>query len=613
MSGISGLIYGDPARPIPRQARKTLGADLPVEGGTGAVTGPGFMFLPLGATASAEQLADAVALADLDISNLNDLLASTGAGSPAQALAQLYRRDTITFPNCLRGAFAVALWLPREHRLLLAGDRFGFRRIYYTATAEAVAFSPRLGGVHRLAPLNADLDLNAVYAYMNFGTVPAPQSMYRSIRRLPPGHRLIWQDGHLTVEPYWDVRYTEESRSHPAAAIAVFRHTEDAVRQALMGADLKSTGAFLSGGTDSSTVLGLMTRLTEERVHAFSIGFREERYNELAYAELAARHFSAAHYSHLVTPDEAFACLPDLITAYDEPFGNNSAIPTYLCARLAKDAGMQLLLAGDGGDEIFGGNERYRREQILARYGRIPGPLRRGLIEPVLRACPPGGRTLLGKAQRYVARASRPNPDRFYSSEFFVTEQRTRLLHPDFLHAIQWDWPLAVASRHYRAARASAELNRLLYVDLKITLGDNDLFKVTRAAELAGIAVRFPMLDHPLVEFTATLPVRDKVRGSEKRYLFKRAFASLLPRQVLTKTKHGFGLPVSDWLKTHRLFHDLARDTLLSNRCLQRGYLAPGSVESLLRLHAEDTTPYYGDMLWTLLMLELWHRRFEAN
>ena len=214
-----------------------------------------------------------------------------------------------------------------------------------------------------------------------------------------------------------------------------------------------------------------------------------------------------------------------------------------------------------------------------------------------------------GKARRYVERACLPNPDRFYSSEFFVNQNRSWLLHPDFQAATTPDWPLQVARGHFETASATAELNRLLHVDLKITLADNDLFKVVRTAEAAGIAVRFPMLDHPLVELMATIPASYKVRGTEKRYVFKRAFRRLLPREILAKVKHGFGLPTSEWLKSHQGFRELGRDTLLSSRSRQRGYFAPGAVEELFRLHEADHTPFYGDRLWTLLMLELWHRR----
>jgi asparagine synthase (glutamine-hydrolysing) len=274
---------------------------------------------------------------------------------------------------------------------------------------------------------------------------------------------------------------------------------------------------------------------------------------------------------------------------------------------------MRTLLAGDGGDEIFGGNERYRREQILARYRWLPGLLRRGMLEPALGRLRRDRTDLLGKAQRYVERARTPNPARFYSSEFFVAHERDRLLHPDFLRATTADGPLRVAEGHYRAARAESELDRLLYLDVKITLGDSDLFKVVRTADLAGIAVRVPMLDHPLVEFTATLPAWLKVRGTEKRHLFKRAFADLLPAEVLAKKKHGFGLPISDWLRQHAGFRELAHDTLGARAARERGYFAPGAIDSLFERHEADATPFYGDILWTVLMLELWHLRHGAH
>lgn len=607
MSGIAGLINLDPGRPIPAGAPGVLAGAPPRDSMGQPTRGDGFLLLPLGSDVVRGQTGDAMAVADLEADDVEALLTATGASTVAGALGDLYAREGLGFPKRLRGGFALAFWLPRHRRLVLAADRFGLRRIYYAVTDQGIAFSARLAGVFALPGLSTDIDPDALYAYMNFGTVPAPQTMYRMVRRLAPGHVLVWDRGRVSVEQYWDVVYTEQPRADAAAAVVT--QTEEAVRQALVGSEPKTTGAFLSGGTDSSTIVGLMTRLTGERVNAFSIGFREERYNELDYAELVARHFSTFHYTQLVTPDDAFACVPDLVAGFDEPFGNNSVIPTYLCARLARETGMRLLLAGDGGDEIFGGNERYRREQVFARYHRLPKAVRRGVIEPLLRVLPTGGATVLGKAQRYVARATQPNPDRFYSSEFFVAQERSRLLSGEFLAAVRVDWPLEVARRHYRSAGAVSELNRLLQVDLKITLGDNDLLKVTRAADLAGVAVRFPMLDPPLVELMASLPGTEKVRGTEKRYLFKRAFASLLPAAVLTKTKHGFGLPISDWLKSHRPFHDLAHDVLLSARCRERGYLRPEAMERLFHLHQGDTTPFYGDVLWSLLMLELWFRR----
>ncbi|HET8579230.1 MAG TPA: asparagine synthase-related protein [Methylomirabilota bacterium] len=610
MSLIAGLAYRDATRPIPMtRAVRGLVLSASESDHVGRVALPGAWLLAQGERTVCGEHDGVTAVVDLDLTNPDELQLAAGPDAAARALEEGYRRQGAAFLGRLRGAFAIALWWPRERRLVIAADQLGIRRLYYAAGPEGFAFGTRARLPLDLLGAPRDIDPDSVYAYLNFATIPAPRTIYRDARRLPPGQVLCWEDGTLRIEPYWDIQYEERRLSRAVAAPALFRHTEEAVREALRGTDIKQTGAFLSGGTDSSTVVGLMKRITGERVNAFSIGFLESRYDESQYAELTARHFDTAHYTRVVTPDDAFVCLPEIVEAYDEPYGNNAALPTYLCARLAQETGMRLLLAGDGGDEIFGGNERYARERLFARYRLIPAALRRGLIEPILRAVPPGRMDLLGKAQRYVQRAAQPNPERFFATEFFIGQERERLLHPDFRAAITPDLPMRIARGHYEAVRTRSELNRLLYVDLKITIGDDDLFKVTRMAELAGLAVRFPMLDPRLVEFMGTLPAWHKVRATEKRHLFKRAFSALLPAATLAKVKHGFGLPISDWLRSHRPFRELARDTLLSSRSLGRGYFAPGAVEELFRLHENDRTPFYGDTLWTLLMLELWHQR----
>jgi asparagine synthase (glutamine-hydrolysing) len=404
--------------------------------------------------------------------------------------------------------------------------------------------------------------------------------------------------------------YAERRIAAGEAARAMFRTTGAAVARAIEGRPAKELGAFLSGGTDSSTVVGLLTRLTGEPANAFSIGFAEDRYNELHWAEVTARHFGAAHATRLVTPAEALGALPRLVEAFDEPFGNNSALGTYHCALLARERGVTRLLAGDGGDEIFGGNERYRTDRIFALYHRLPSPLRRAVVEPVLAALPDGGGSVLGLAQRYVRRAKLPNPRRFYSYQFFFAQHAGEWLAPDFVAAVVPEAPVAVLDALWADARAAAELNRLLHLDLRLTLGDNDLLKVTRTADLAGVGVRFPLLDVELVELMATLPARFKVRGLEKRHLFRRAFRDLLPAATLAKRKQGFGVPTSLWLKHHPEFAALARDTLLGATARRRGWFRPGALERLFALHAADTTPFYGDLLWTVLALELWQRRW---
>jgi asparagine synthase (glutamine-hydrolysing) len=549
------------------------------------------------------------AVADMDLTNLAELQALAGRQNlETGLLATLYRMEGPRFLRRLRGAFALALWDSQDQTLLLAIDRFGMKRLHYVSDGHRAAFASKPTALLAAPRVEGRLDLTAIYNYLNFGYVPAPDSIFAEVARLEPGHYLLLSPGRAVREQYWDASYGERAISEAEAAATVYRLTEEAVADALQDVTPKQAGAFLSGGTDSSTVLGLMTRVSGERVNAFSIGFDEDRYNELSYATLAARHFDATHYTSIVKPEDALAVLPALIEGYDEPFANNSSLGTLVCARLAREMGVTQLLAGDGGDEIFGGNERYRTDRIFARYQSIPGVVRRRVLEPVLLQLPeaPGA---FGRAQRYIRRANIPNPRRFYSYEFFFAREGCELLSPDFRAAVAVDAPNTVIEGHYGRARATAELNRLLYLDLKLTIGDNDLLKVTRTAELADVGVRFPLLHPALVEFTNSLPASYKVRGLEKRYLFKRAFRTLLPEATLTKRKHGFGVPTSVWLKDHAGFRELARDTLLSSRTRQRGYFRHGAVETLFARHGGDSTPYYGDILWAVLMLELWHRR----
>jgi asparagine synthase (glutamine-hydrolysing) len=548
-------------------------------------------------------------MADLDLTNEDELRTMIRSHGAAEGLVTaLYASQGWRFVRTLRGAFAIALFDERRRELYLATDHFGIKRLYYVRHPAGAAFSSHAGLLAGLGTSRSDVDATTVYSYLNFGFVPAPASAFRGIRRLPPGHWARLGNGSEKTEQFWDMTYPEHPVRDAEAASAVFRLTEEAVGRAVTGVEPKRLGTFLSGGTDSSTVVGLTSRRTGKGVHAFSIGFREEAYSELTYAETAARHFGAVHHTKIVAPDAALAILPRLAEAYDEPFGNDSAIGTYFCAELARECGIEVLLAGDGGDEIFGGNERYRTDRIFAAYQYVPNGLRRRLLEPIL-SVTPDRLPVLGRAKRYVRRASVPNPRRFYSYEFFFAGNGGDLLAPDFRAAVETDAPYAIVQGYYDRVATTSELNRLLYLDLKLAIGDNDLFKVTRTAELAGVNVRFPLLDVPLVEFTGTLPSRLKVRGLELRHLFRRAFRALLPRPVLKKRKHGFGVPTSAWLRDHRGFREFARDHLLSTTARQRGYFRRGAVESLLERHQADATPYYGTLLWRLLMLELWHQR----
>jgi asparagine synthase (glutamine-hydrolysing) len=451
--------------------------------------------------------------------------------------------------------------------------------------------------------------------YLQYSCIPAPRTIFKGICKLEPGQ--MWEGNHPELrQAYWDLHYDEDNvdlRPEEAWASELYSAIETAVRHSMgLLVPYNSMGCFLSGGTDSSSVAGLAGRVSGAPPHTFSIGFDDPRYNEIGYARIAAESFGADHHEYFVKPDDISQLIHKAAHSYDEPFGNSSIIPTYYCARLAAANGMTYLLAGDGGDELFGGNERYVKDPVFQRYSNLPQWLRQGLIEPSIQL---GNSlmhlSLLEKAGRYVKRANIPLPDRLYSYSFFSEADPASLFHPSFQTEANGHHPLNAVRRYYEAAPSRNYLNRWLYLDVKITIGANDLRKVTRMCQLAGIKARYPLLDPDLAEFSGKIPALLKVKGNQLRYLFKKAMASVLPQAVINKTKHGFGLPFSVWLGEHQQLRELTLDTLGSSRCRQRGYFQSNLLERLWQLYLADHRIFYGDVLWVLLMLEMWHLQQE--
>jgi asparagine synthase (glutamine-hydrolysing) len=549
---------------------------------------------------------------DADLFNQKELeasLASTNAfGNVAALLAALYLRDGVSFLQQLRGVFALAIWNKKAETLLLAVDRFGVKTLCYAGSSPEIVFASQPRGLFASRRLAKRVDLQAIVNYLNFTIVPAPQCVFEGINKLSPGTYLLCKESGICLASYWEMQYPENSgASTRDLTEELLTRMEEVVSLVSAGIPSPQLGCFLSGGTDSSSILGLLTRAGRTPVNAFSIGFREGRFNELEYAHIAAGRFGARHFELMLGPEETYQAIPKLVEAFDEPFGNASAIPTYYCAELARREGIRVMLAGDGGDELFGGNERYRTHQIFNVYQKVPYGLRR-LIEPLLFGMPISA-SPLQKLRRYVRRSNTPNPERYLSWSLLQMFPAQQVLGPGMPSRNGNGDLLAVARRHYLAAPAASELNRLLYVDVKMTLGDNDLPKVARTAEVVGLNVRFPYLDHCLADFSGRLPAQLKVRGLEKRYLFKRATKNLLPRAILHKKKHGFGLPVGFWLKSDRKLRGFAEDVLLDPKTYQRGYFRRPFVEDVFARMDADSTPYYGDLLWPFLMLELWQRR----
>lgn len=554
---------------------------------------------------------------DADLDNEAELRKLVGevdsaaeAAPAASLLAALYDRFGEGFIEKLRGGFSFILWDCRERRMIAAVNHFGVKRLAYYQDGNMTLVASRLDALIRVDEVSRKINPRAIANILNYSVSPGPETSFAAIHRIPPGSVLIASARQSTVRKYWDMGYyaggdTNEER--------LSRELDQVVERSVAGKCITPSfdrvGAFLSGGTDSSTIVGMMSRLQRGPAQAFSIGFREQPFNEMEYAELAARKFQARHHTYFVSPQDCLEALPQMVRYFDEPFGNSSSIPTYFCARLAAQNGMKVLLGGDGGDELFGGNEAYRTEKIFEFYQEIPAALRKGLIEPVLNRLP-FENGLVGKARRYVGRSNLPRVERMLSYHFLCTHASQDVFDAGFLGELADYSVYRAIERHYSQAPARNPLDRRLYADVKTTLGDSDLPKVTGMAELAGIQVRFPFLDVAVAEFSGRVPAHLKVKGLEKRYLFKRAFRDLLPPEIIRKRKHGFGIPVATWMTTDPAMREFSRDVLLSSRARERGYFRQEFVAGLIRKSEADETTYYGDMLWVFLMLELWHREF---
>jgi len=554
-----------------------IGADSHVANGRSAVVAGEVVAPPGGRTVPAA--AQAV------------VAAASGDKSPAEALC---------------GGFAYAVWDETRQELELAVDRFRFSPLVYARLGAVLAFASDLRLLRAMPGFDSEIDPTAMVEYLNLAVIPAPRTFFRGARKLRAAHRLRCRTGAAPVtEPYWRLHYRDDARV-PAATLAVQLREglAESVRRHASVANGTRVGAFLSGGLDSSTVVAYLADLGP--CDAFSIGFADERYNEIDYARLVARHFGVRHHEYFVTPGDLADSLEKVVRHFDEPFGNSSAIPTYFCARLARDAGIDLLLAGDGGDEVFAGNERYATDHLFQMYGRVPAILRRGVLEPLLANDLCCGLPGVGKVGRYIRRARQPNPDRILSYGLFVDGHRAEVFQPDFLAVIRDCRAVDAARAIYAEGEAASELGRLLLFDHQLTLADNDLRKVAEATNLAGVRVRYPMLDPQVVALAGEVPASGLLRGTQLRAFYKQALGEVLPRAVIDKQKHGFGLPFASWLRSEQTLRERVAELLESDDTPLAPYVRPAFLSHLHRAHLNETEPYYAELLWPFLALTIW-------
>jgi len=472
-----------------------------------------------------------------------------------------------------------------------------------------VAFASNVRVFRESGLLELEPDPQAIFQYLYFHVVPSPHSIYRGVAKLPPGHRLEVVAGRSSCESHKTLKFNDDLQSETIDSLeSGFR---DALRAGVASAagDAERVGCFLSGGLDSSTVAGMLGPATGRKARTYSIGFDEEGYDELEYARCAAEHFDTDHHEYYVTQEDVADFLPRISEIYGEPYGNSSAVPTYYCASMAAKDGVELLLGGDGGDELFGGNARYAKQLIYALYDRLPSVVANSLVKPVAETLPMGW-TPTRKVRRYVEQASQEMPRRMFTYNHYQMLGGPEILEPSFLSNIDLHGPMHDLSSTYHGASASTMIDRMLALDIKYTLADNDLPKVTTMCELAGVETRFPFLEDAVVDFARRLPANQKVRRSKLRVIFRNALRDFLPDEVLTKKKHGFGLPFGIWLSTDENLKAIAHDTLAG--LSGRGVVKPDFIANLMNEQLTTHPQYYGGYVWVLMLLELWFRQDDS-
>ncbi|ATE62683.1 asparagine synthase [Thauera sinica] len=524
-------------------------------------------------------------------------------GDAAAAIAH-YRRHGHGLLADLHGSFALVIADPRSRKLTLAVDRSGAERLCFARVGPLLVFSTSARSVARHPAIAAPVNRQALFEYLYCHMVPSPDTAFAGVEKLLPAECLELEGTSAARRHYWHLAYDTGGADDDEASK---RRFIELVQQAVARQnDVRPTGAFLSGGTDSSTVSGMLGRIAGKPADTFSIGFDAQGFDELEYARITSKHFGTRAHEYYVTPDDVAEAIPLIAAAYDEPFGNASAAPTYFCAKLARENGIEVVLAGDGGDEFFGGNARYAKQGVFEHYHGLPSALRR-VVEPLILNFPLGASLWpVRKAQSYVRQARIPLPDRLETYNFLHRDPLQEIFEADFLAGIDPDRPLALMREAYFRCASPEPVERMMHLDHKFTLADNDLRKVSRMCEAAGVEVRFPFLDDDLVAFSGTLRTDRKVSNGRLRVLFKDALRGFLPDETIAKSKHGFGLPFGVWLDSHGPLQALANDALAS--LAQRGIIRPAYLERLREAHASGHASYYGVMIWVLVQMELWLR-----
>ncbi len=628
MCGISGLVYRDPERPVEQAVLERMNAAIRHRG----PDSDGFYFRP-GVGLAMRRLAIVdLHTGDQPLSNedgsvwivfngeiynypqLRPELEKRGhvfrTHSDTEAIVHLYEEHGLDCVQHLRGMFAFAIWDEKKRRLLIARDRVGKKPLYYAEHDGALLWGSELKCLLQYPGFPREPDLAAIHHYLTLQYVPDPQSALRHARKLPPAHRLVWEDGRITIERYWDLSYEPKwTTPEPELREQVRAKIEDAVRIRLMS-DVP-LGAHLSGGIDSAVVVGLMAGMSDRPVKTFSIGFKEAAFNELEHARTVAEKFHTEHHEFIVEP-HALEVLPQLVEHFDEPFADAAAIPTWYLSQLTRQH-VTVALNGDGGDEAFGGYQRYFADPLADIYRLVPEFVRHGLIDRLLRSLPtesgkPVERSVVTALRHLTRAADLPVGASIIRWGSFFTEAEKQALYTDEMRAGFAARPTnEILEESFRTALAKSRLDRTLSTDFHNYLPGALLPKVDRMTMAHSLEARSPFLDHEVLELSARLPESLKVRGTTTKRILRELFADLLPETITKRGKMGFSVPLGLWFRGP--LATPLRDILLADNARVFQYLRRAPIAALFDENAAGRADH-GKRLWALLNLEIWLQKY---
>lgn len=513
----------------------------------------------------------------------------------------------------IEGVFAFALWDGRDNTLICGRDRLGVRPFFYTEQGGRCIFASELAAIRQFPNLSLSVQPESILRYLAYEYVPTPDCIYDEVRKLPPSHVLIVHNGHSRLERWWDMPWPQPTKASESELAEELCRLLDVAVQRRMKADVP-VGAYLSGGIDSSVVVGLMARHCP-RVQTFSIGFTEKSYDESAYAHIVADHWQTEHRVRILSARDCASLLPHIIPQLDEPMADASIAPTFLASQFLREH-VGVALGGDGADEFWAGYEHYIGFALAEAYNTLPAWLRSYCVEPIARILPAsaGYVNMRMAAQTFLAGAATPAALRVQAMLTACTGQMQQslwravdanLLAPERLFA-----STRLAYEHWPASSGASPLERAFHVYARQGLLDDNLVKLSRATALCGLTARAPFMDNDVIDFVTRLPVHYKLRGFKRKYLLKKACADVLPQEILTRNKRGFQIPVAEWLRgeLRPLVEELCGESFVRDQ----GFFAPAVMRRMVDEHIRGQADHR-KALWTVLVLQLWWRAHRPS